>query len=217
MNAVIRKLLLLLLVTPAFGADLEGRVIGIADGDTFTLLLEDNSQVKIRLAEIDAPERGQPYGNRSRQAVSELVSGKFVRVEVQTTDRYGRTVGRPYVGDLDVCEEMVRIGAAWVYRQYVRDQSLFAVEHEAREAGRGLWGISESRNLPPWEWRRSGGQDSAPEGCNIKGNVNSRGDRIYHLPGTSSYGATRINTEKGERWFCSEEEARAAGWRAPRN
>jgi hypothetical protein len=139
-----------------------------------------------------------------------------VRVEVQNTDRYGRTVGRPYAGDLDVCEEMVRIGAAWVYRQYVRDQSLFAVENAARQAERGLWGITEARNMPPWEWRRSGGQDGAPEGCNIKGNINSQGDRIYHVPGSSSYGPTRIDTSKGERWFCSEEEARAAGWRAPR-
>lgn len=212
-----RALLLFLITAPAFAADLTGRVIGVADGDTFTLLLDDKQQVTIRLAEIDAPEKGQPYGNRSRQALSELVSGKHVRVAVQTTDRYGRTVGRPYIGELDVCEEMVRIGAAWVYRQYVRDRSLFDVEAGAREAQRGLWGISEARSMPPWEWRRSGGQESAPSGCVIKGNISGSGDRIYHLPGSSSYGATRIDTSKGERWFCSEEEARAAGWRAPRN
>ena len=92
-----------LLATAAFSAELRGRVVGISDGDTFTLLISDKQQVKIRLAEIDAPESGQPYGNRSRQALSSLIYGKDVLVRVQTTDRYRRTVGRPYVGDLDVC------------------------------------------------------------------------------------------------------------------
>jgi micrococcal nuclease len=81
-------------------------------------------QVKIRLAEIDAPESGQRYGQKSKQALSDMVFGKNLVVRAQTTDRYGRTVGRPYVGDLDVCEEMVRIGAAWAYRRFLRDQGL---------------------------------------------------------------------------------------------
>jgi len=71
--------------------------------------------------------------------------------------------------------------------------------------------------MAPWEWRRSGGNESAPEGCLIKGNINSKGDKIYHVPGTSGYGSTKINESKGERWICSEEEATNAGWRAPRN
>ena len=87
-------LVLLLLVTGA-SADFQGRVVAIADGDTFTLLTPGNQQVKIRLAEIDAPESGQPYGQKSKQALSDLVFGKNVVVRVQTTDRYGRTVGRP--------------------------------------------------------------------------------------------------------------------------
>jgi endonuclease YncB( thermonuclease family) len=125
----VRKLLhsivLLLVISSASQAsELTGKVVGIADGDTFTLLTADKQQVKIRLAEIDAPESGQPYGNKSKQALSGLVFGKDVRVVVQTTDRYGRTVGRPYVGDLDVCAEMVRMGAAWAYRDYLRDRSL---------------------------------------------------------------------------------------------
>ncbi len=218
MNWILRLQIVLLALSPAvFAADLSGRVIGITDGDTVTLLTSDKQQVRIRLAEIDAPESGQPYGNKSKQKLSELIFGKDVRVVVQTTDRYGRTVGRPYAGDLDVCEEMVRAGAAWVYRQYVIDKSLFDIEIEAREAKRGIWGLSEAQNMPPWEWRRTGGQEGAPEGCNIKGNVNSKGDKIYHVPGMSSYGATKIDESKGERWFCGEEEAQAAGWRAPRN
>ena len=84
--------------------------------------------MKVRLEEIDAPESGQPYGQKSKQALSDLVFRKDVVVRVQTTDRYRRTVGRPYVGDMDVCEEMVRIGAAWGYRQYLRDENLLEIE-----------------------------------------------------------------------------------------
>jgi endonuclease YncB( thermonuclease family) len=219
LNWILRLQIVLLALSPAvFAADLSGRVVGIADGDTFTLLTSDKQQVKIRLAEIDAPESSQPYGNKSKQALSGLIFGKDVRVVVQTTDRYGRTVGRPYVGNLDVCEEMVRVGAAWVYRQYVVDESLFDVENDARAARRGIWGLSEAQQVEPWNWRRGlNGSGKTPEGCNIKGNINREGEHIYHVPGRSSYGATKINESRGERWFCSEEEAIAAGWRAPRN
>ncbi len=126
-----------------------GRAIGITDGDTFTLLTGDKQQIKIRLAEIDAPESAQPYGNRSKQALSGLIFGKDVQVAVQTIDRYGRTVGRPYVGELDVCEEMIRSGSAWVYRQYVVDKDLFEIESEAKTALRGLWSLpNTSESLP---------------------------------------------------------------------
>jgi len=212
-----RLLILLCLIVAAqcSAAELSGRVIGIADGDTFTLLTTDKQQIKIRLAEIDAPENGQPYGNKSKQALSGLIFGKNVRVVVQTKDRYGRTVGRPYVGDGDVCAEMIRLGAAWAYREYLIDQSLLTLESDAKAAETGLWGLSEAKSMPPWEWRREGNQEGAPEGCNIKGNINSKGDRIYHASGGSAYSSTQINESKGERWFCSEAGARAAGWRAP--
>ena len=217
-GAMPRSLILLCLIVAGHcsAAELSGRVIGIADGDTFTLLTTDKQQIKIRLAEIDAPENGQPYGNKSKQALSTLIFGKDARVVVQTKDRYGRTVGRPYVGGLDVCAEMVRMGAAWAYREYLLDKSLLTLESDARAAERGVWGLSEAKNMPPWQWRREGNQEAAPEGCNIKGNINSKGDRIYHAPGSSSYGSTKIDESKGERWFCSEAEARAEGWRAPR-
>ena len=213
---LIVTILLLLAAVPTLGADLTGRVVGISDGDTFTVLTADKQQIKIRLAEIDAPESGQPYGNKSKQVLSGLIFGKDVRVVVQTTDRYGRTVGRPYVGDLDVCAEMVRIGAAWAYREYLIDRSLLTLEADAKADKKGLWGLSEAQNMPPWEWRRSGDGNQSGS-CQIKGNINSKGVRIYHVPGSRSYGATRINTSKGERWFCSETEAKTAGWRAPRN
>lgn len=138
---------------------LQGRVVGITDGDTVTLLV-DRKQYKIRLAEIDTPERGQPYGSRARQVLSELVFGKDITAKVEDVDRYGRYVARLYQGDIDVNREMVRQGAAWVYRQYATDESLYQVEEEARAAGRGLWSLPEAQRAPPWEWRANGRSSS---------------------------------------------------------
>lgn len=150
----------LLVVGMQFGAraaqDVIGRVVAIADGDTLTVLTTAQQQVRIRLAEIDTPEAAQPYGTRARQELSELTFGKEVRVTVQDTDRYGRTVGRVHAGGQDVNAEMVRRGAAWVYRQHSRDASLLAVEAEARVAQRGLWALAEAQRVPPWEWRAAG-------------------------------------------------------------
>ena len=80
--------------------------------------------------------------------------GKGVAIKVVSIDRYGRTVGRIYVDDLDVSAEMVRLGAAWVYRKYANDEFLYKLEDGARSAKRGLWGLSEAQRVPPWEWRR---------------------------------------------------------------
>ncbi len=144
----------LLLSAPTMSSELQGRVVSIADGDTFTLLAADKKQIRIRLAEIDTPESGQPYGNRAKQALSQLVFGKDVRVEVQTTDRYGRTVGRPYVGDVDVCADLVENGFAWAYRRYLRDPKLLELEKEAQDAKMGLWSLPEYERIAPWDWRQ---------------------------------------------------------------
>ena len=141
-------------VTIAQGAEYTGRVVGVSDGDTLTLLTAEKQQVKVRLGEIDTPERKQPYGTRAQQALSDLAFGKQARVVVQDTDRYGRTVGRVFVGATDVNAEMVRQGAAWVYRQYLKDQSLLALEQQAKSAKRGLWGLPEAERCPPWDWRK---------------------------------------------------------------
>lgn len=137
-------------------AGLAGKVVAVADGDTLTLLTPAREQVKVRLAEIDTPEAGQPYGAKAKQHLAELAFAREARVEVTDTDRYGRTVGRVRVGAVDVNAEMVRRGAAWVYREYSRDRSLLGVEAEARAARRGLWALPEGERVPPWEWRRGG-------------------------------------------------------------
>lgn len=147
---------LLLLTTPLLATELTGKVVGVHDGDTLSLLISDGAsfrQVKVRLAEIDTPESKQPYGQHAKQALSDLTFGKQVRVVVQDTDKYGRTVGRVYVGGLDVNAELVKRGAAWVYRQYSRDPSLLVLEQQARAAKRGLWGLPEAQRCAPWDWR----------------------------------------------------------------
>jgi endonuclease YncB( thermonuclease family) len=128
-------LLALLHLPPALAAsELSGEVVGVTDGDTLTLLTPDHHQTRVRLADIDTPERGQPYGGRAREALGALAFRRQVRVVVEDTDRYGRSVGRVYAGAADVNAEMVRRGAAWVYPQYNRDPALPGLEAEARAA-----------------------------------------------------------------------------------
>lgn len=131
-----------------------GKVVGVHDGDTITVLDEGRHATKIRLAEIDTPETGQPYGSKAKQELSALVFSKEISVSTETTDRYGRTVAHVSVDGMDVNREMVRRGAAWVYRAYLKDKSLLTVESEARAAKRGLWGLPEAEQTPPWEWRK---------------------------------------------------------------
>jgi len=144
------------LLSPAMAEALTGRVVGVSDGDTLTLLVEDGARktpVKIRLAEIDTPESKQPWGTRAKQALSDLAYNKQARAEVDTTDRYGRKVAKIYVGSTWVNAELVRGGHAWVYRQYSNSRELLRLEDEARAAKRGLWSLPESERTPPWEWR----------------------------------------------------------------
>nr|WP_298165291.1 thermonuclease family protein [uncultured Pseudomonas sp.] len=133
-------------------------MVGISDGDTLTCLTAERNQLKVRLAEIDTPEKAQPYGQKAKQALSDLAFKKTITLQVQDRDRYGRTVARVSVAGQDVNREMVRLGAAWVYRQYNHDKSLLQVESAAKSARRGLWALPEADIVPPWEWRKAGRQ-----------------------------------------------------------
>ena len=131
-----------------------GRVVGVTDGDTITVLDEQNQQHRVRLAEIDAPERGQPWGDRSKQALSVLVFGKSVSVQQTDTDRYGRVVARVFSDGDNINRAMVRDGHAWAYRQYLTDETLIATEARARRERAGLWSMSDAQTVAPWLWRR---------------------------------------------------------------
>jgi endonuclease YncB( thermonuclease family) len=143
----------LLLVAARSSVWLEGRVVAVFDGDTFELLVDGDTR-RIRVFGIDTPERGQPWAERSKQALSARIFGKEVRVNEVTVDRYGRTVGEVYADDVCVGCELVREGHAWVYRRFTKDEVLIQLEDEARAARRGLWSLPESEQTPPWEWRR---------------------------------------------------------------
>ncbi len=155
MRAVRHLLLLLTITVAAFGAEvIPGRVVGVHDGDTLTLLTAEKKSVKVRLYGIDAPETKQAFGARAKEELSSLVFGKDVRVEVVDKDRYGRTVGRVAYGGASVNEAMVRRGFAWWYRDFAKgDKVLEGAQAEAKAAKRGLW--TEADPIAPWLWRRN--------------------------------------------------------------
>ncbi|MDW5419162.1 thermonuclease family protein [Iodobacter sp. CM08] len=151
-----------LLTSTCFAETLTGRVIGVHDGDTATLLTADNQTIKIRLAQIDAPELGgQPYGDRSKQSLSDLIYSKNVTVEIESKDQYKRSVGRILVGGMDANLEQVRRGMAWFYVQYGRDASYRDAESKAKENKLGLW--ADSAPTPPWAYRRESKSQPAPQ------------------------------------------------------
>lgn len=137
---------------------ISGRVVHVADGDTVTVLDAAKVQHKVRLAGIDAPEKSQAFGQKSRESLEELVAGKTVIVETHKKDRYGRSVGKVMVSNQDMNIEQLRRGFAWFYRQYEGEltpddrQSYDRAESEAKDYKKGLW--SERNPLPPWEYRR---------------------------------------------------------------
>lgn len=141
---------ILFVALPAY-ADFTGKVVAVSDGDTITVL-RGSEQVKIRLAEIDAPEKAQAFGNSAKQSLSDLCFGKIASIVDQGKDRYKRTLGQVTCNGIDSNTEQVRRGMAWVYRKYtLKDSPLHTVESEAKAAERGLWADAEP--VPPWEWR----------------------------------------------------------------
>ena len=202
------------------GATLSGSA-RVIDGDTLEV-----RGTRIRLHGIDAPESAQgcraggrrwPCGREATRALSRRIGGRTVACEERDRDRYGRTVAVCRIGGEDVNAWMVAAGWAFAYRRYSR--SYVAAETAAKGARRGVW---RGEVVAPWEWRkgkRLAGAARAAEGngrCTIKGNIGKGGRRIYHVPGGRYYAKTRIDTSRGERWFCTEAEARAAGWRKSR-
>jgi endonuclease YncB( thermonuclease family) len=186
------------------------------DGDTI-----DVGGTRIRLEGIDAPESGQTCNRRYRlgwwacgtaatNALIRMLEGRTVRCEPRGTDRYGRMLAVCFADGRDINAAMVREGHAWAFVRY--SQAYVAEEKAARAEGRGIW---QAESETPWDYRAkrwAGAEQKAPEGCAIKGNVTKNG-RIYHMPWSPWYGQIHIDPEKGKRWFCSEAEAIAAGWR----
>jgi len=198
----------------ASGGDLTGpaRVI---DGDTLEI-----AGRHVRLEGIDAPETGQACGRRfigtwscgtaATNALHGLVSGHQVSCESRGTDKYDRMLGICFVDGRDINAEMVREGFAWAFVKY--SKTYVQQEAEARALHVGIW---QGESEPAWVYREkrwAGAEQTAPRGCAIKGNVTEHG-HIYHMPWSPWYGKVKVEETKGERWFCTEAEAIAAGWR----
>jgi endonuclease YncB( thermonuclease family) len=140
---------------------ISGKVINIHDGDTLTILNPENQQMRVRLAEIDAPEigrgkdnPGQPFGRQAQRYLEEMCpKGSIAEVETQGRDQYGRVVGRVWCGGRDANKMMVQAGLAWVYDAYVKDRSLYQDQAAAQDKRIGLW--SEKNPMPPWVWRKA--------------------------------------------------------------
>jgi micrococcal nuclease len=169
---------LIFLVGSLQAQTITGKVVGVADGDTVTVL-QDQTQYKIRLYGIDCPESGQDFGNRAKQFTSRMVFGKQVRVIEKDVDRYGRIVGMIYIGNTCVNQAIVQAGLAWVYNQYCKDSVCSQwrdLEKQARQSPIGLW--SHPDPIPPWDYRRGDrGGSKAVLGGKFHGNTNSQ---VFH-------------------------------------
>lgn len=187
--------------------------VDVIDGDTIRLANE-----VVRLEGIDAPESrqecrdaaGRLYacGLIATSVLSDLIGDQAVTCDVTGRDRYDRALGTCHAGPAEINSEMVRSGWALAFRRY--SDRYVTEEAEAERRGTGMWAGSFEM---PWDWRATRGGHASPEGCQIKGNISSSGERIYHMPFHEYYGPTRINEQAGEMWFCTEEEALRAGWR----
>lgn len=209
----------LLMSLPAMSTEpIVGRA-KIIDGDTIQI-----AHQRIRLFGIDAPETKQSCvaagkkwscGRNATFGLSAIIERQWVYCRQKDKDRYGRVVAVCNLAGADgpdVNAAMVRQGWALAYRRYSKDY--VADEDIARKAKAGLW---VGQFVAPWDWRRGkrlqAANDNVAGKCLIKGNIGKRGVRIYHIPGGAYYERTRIDEQKGERWFCSEDDARKAGWR----
>lgn len=201
-----------------FGTGVSADITGparVVDGDTLHV-----ADTRIRLFGIDAPEQDQICQTeqgadwRCGAWVTERAKALFSNVETRCVavdhDRYGRTVARCFQGGQDVGQRLVSEGLAFAYRRYSMDYDLDEKSAAVRDVG-----LHAMRVQSPSQFRktRAVGRIPLDRSCRIKGNISGKGTRIYHMPGQSDYERTGIRTEKGERWFCSENEARAAGWR----
>ena len=190
----------------------------VIDGDTITI----HGQ-RIRLHGIDAPESGQfckvrekrtRCGQQAALALAGKIGNRTVQCEKKDIDRYKRIVAICRAGGEDLNAWMVAEGWALAYRRYSRDYV-----RQEDNASRSKVGIWQGEFIAPWDWRRGkrlGAKTDQPGTCLIKGNISQRGIRIYHVPGGQYYDRTRVDTSKGERMFCTEVEAQAAGWRRSR-
>ncbi|WNL28015.1 thermonuclease family protein [Arcobacter cryaerophilus gv. pseudocryaerophilus] len=145
-------LALIILSSYLLSYELIGKVVKVSDGDTITILTSDKTQHKIRLNDIDAPEKKQAFGNKSKDNLAKYIAGKTVTVEYQKKDKYKRILGTIYYNNTDINLQQVKDGYAWVYKKYSNNQTYYKAERIARDKRVGLW--TDKKPLEPWEFRK---------------------------------------------------------------
>lgn len=146
--------LIALLFSNTFFSQITSKVVGIKDGDTIVVLDDNNNQITLRLAEVDCPESGQPFGKNAKQFTSSQVFGKSVKYYPTNSDRYGRTVAKVYYDGKYLSEEIIKAGLGWWYYRYSDNKNLGKLQDIAKNKKLGLW--SHTQVIPPWDFRRSG-------------------------------------------------------------
>ena len=158
MKLLLSFLLIFSVCTASASKILQGKVVSVADGDTITVLDAEKTQHKIRLQGIDAPEKAQAFGAKSKQALYEMVHGKTVQVSFEKSDKYGRILGKVLLDGQDICHQQIKAGLAWHYKKYQNQQPLAdryaysASETAAKNEKLGLW--SDPRPVAPWDFRK---------------------------------------------------------------
>jgi endonuclease YncB( thermonuclease family) len=217
-------LLAFALSPPTLAYQLYGRVIGITDGDTVTILDERRIQHKVRLSGIDAPEQKQPFGDASKRNLSSLIFSRYVAVIYNKRDRHGRIVGKILLNGRDICLEQIRAGLAWHFKEYEREQSpeerraYAEAEEEAHRARRGLW--RDPFPIPPWEFRhperarQENGPTTPPGLAGRLPVIGNKRSKTYHRPDCPDY--DRVAPQNRVP-FRAAEEAETAGYRKAGN
>jgi endonuclease YncB( thermonuclease family) len=206
---VLFRIILLLgtafLVTPAAAETVSGKVVGVSDGDSLTLLVQGNRQIKVRLEGIDAPETGQEFSRNSKEGLSRLVFGREISLRVTGNDRYERTLGVVFVEGVNANLALVRQGLAWHYKKYSDDHELAQAEVDARAARSGLWAGFDP--IPPWEYRAL---KKRPQG--IMGSAEAGSD-TSRVTATAFWLNTSSNARHNSscRWFGKTKRGRYCG------
>lgn len=150
---MIRTILVLIILSSyLFSVELIGKVVKVSDGDTITVLTSDKTQYKIRLNDIDAPEKKQAFGNKSKDNLAKYIAGKTVTVQYQKKDKYKRILGTIYYNNIDINLQQVKDGYAWVYKKYSKNKDYYNAEKISRDKKIGLW--SDKNPIAPWEFRK---------------------------------------------------------------
>lgn len=209
------------------------KVTSVVDGDTIKVKLGTKTET-IRIIGIDTPETVDPrkpvqcYGKEASARMKKLVNGKTVTLEknpAEERDKYDRLLRYVFIGSKDIGASMIQDGYAFSYKQFPHPKldAYNKLETKAKDAKKGLWGDACSTSTTVIKSSSSSSSKSSKQAvsssasCNIKGNINSSKEHIYHLPGCASYSQTVIDASAGEKIFCTEEEARTAGWRKALN